>query len=370
MGIGLIALILAGPQIKSTAENTEITYLIEPSLLFEPKITALIDSLPEDVKVRALVPGFPEMEDSKNRNIGYEVPPKYWQLAQEMETLRSDSIVVFTNAFHYGIKGMRPETRNNIRWVVFDSGENSDGIIEAELSGEEVTLLQVSGNQQNISFEKMKIPVDDEIIDININGDSIRINSKEGQSKLPLNKKKLLNIQIIYVDSLQDQMKYMEAAYRATGKYLDRILEIKARNISDDIDSLGYDHSVWLSEKPAPEYSSITILYRPDSLAGQLITPGSKKNIFHLTRLLNSENIIKEHLAEQLTALLDLHPNLEEKIAPYDKRSIDRDQLLPIEAANKKLLDHTGLLDVSPWLWAVLAVLLVIERIIAKYRRQ
>jgi len=366
--IALLAFILARPQLKKDAPKTPVTYLVEPSLLNDSRIGALLDSLPEN-SIRLLQSGFPGLERSKGDNFNEEIT-EYWQLAQEMETLPTDSVVVFTKAFQKGIKGMRPEIRANVQWVVFDAEEAVHGIVEAILTGEEVKLLKVTGNQQNLTFEAEVIPVDSEDLAINATKDSIAINSIEGQTMLPLVKSEPIAIKIVYEDSLTDQMKYLESAYRAIGKYLNRQVVIDSEKIVQVVDSADYDHLVWLSEQPAPDKTGKVLLYRPDSLAEQLIEPGSRKNIFHLTRNLNAENIIKEHLAEQLMALLDFHPDLEEKIASYDLRTVALNELRPSKSSLTKKQDYSQLLDLSPWLWGILGVLLIAERIVAKYRRQ
>ncbi len=364
----LLTLLMAQPRIKGNSQNTAIIYLVEPSLMTDSKIGALLDSLPENA-VRLFQSGFPELEKN-DVGSSKDKTPRYWQLAYEMEDLSSDSIVVFTRGFQKGIKGMRPKIKANVKWVLFETDEPSDGVVEAAIDGEDISLLRVKGNHKHLAFEKEILPKNSEQIKIDSKNDSIEITLSDGQLILPLLKKESIGIQLFYEDSLSDQMKYLESAFRAIGKYLDNELEIHSEKITRAIDSAGFEYLVWLSGKPMPGPSDRTLLYRPDDLASELIVPAIEKNIFHLTRPLNSENIIKDHLAEQLTATLNLHPGLEEKTMKYDKRTLALDEFRPIETASLKRKDYPLLLDLSPWLWSLLAFLLITERIISKYRGQ
>lgn len=368
IGITLLALLLAQPQIQRYVQNTPITYLIEPTLLSDSRFESLIDSLPIS-SIRILQTGFPEFDRDDRDGINREIP-MYWQLAQEMENIASDSIVVFTNALLSGIKGMRPEIKANVQWVALTSKENEAGVIEAFMNEQEVTLLSVTGNTQNLSFKKEVVPITSGRIDINRTKDSVSLKNEQGETTLFLSNNGPLTIRIQYEDSLIDQMRYVGSAYRAIGKFLNKAVQVESEMISDSMGSGNFEQLVWLSEKPAPEYSGTRLLYRPNPFADQLIEPGLRKNTFHVTRSLNVENIVSEHLAEQLVAMMDIHPDLKKKIRPYDTRVIDVSELSPIKSVAKKERKYSQLLDLSPWLWLILAIVLAIERVISKFRRQ
>lgn len=368
LGIALLVFILAEPRLKKDAPITPITYLVEPSLLDDSRMITLLDSLPENA-IRLLQSGFPDWDRSEGDDSNGETP-EYWQLAQKMESLPTDSIVVFTKAFQKGIQGMRPEISVNVKWVLFEPDETVDEVVEAASSEDEVSLLRLTGNQRNLSFIKEVVPFDSEGIIVNTAKDSIAINSKEGKKMLPLAKNEPIVIKIVYEDSLTDQMQYLESTFRAIGKYLNRQLVINSEKMEEVDESSYLDYLVWLSEESVPDNIRKVLLYHPDSLAEQLIEPAPGKNTFHLTRNLNAENIIKENFAQQLTAMLDLHPDLDEKMVAYDIRTVALNELRPNKSALTRKQDYSQLLDLSPWLWGILAVLLVVERIMAKYRKQ
>ncbi|MFH6603633.1 BatA domain-containing protein [Maribacter algicola] len=364
----LLSFLMAQPRIKGNSQHTAITYLVEPYLLTHSKIGALLDSLPEN-SVRSFQSGFPVLENADSGS-GTHNTPNYWQLAYEMEDLPSDSMVVFTRGFQKGIKGMRPKIRANVRWVLFETDEPSDGVVEAAIDGDDISLLRVNGNHRHLAFEKEILSRNSDQLKIDSKNDSVEITLSAGQIILPLLKKESIGVHLFYEDSLSDQMKYLESAFRAIDKYLDKKIEIHSEKITGTIDSTDFEYLVWLSGKPTPKNSGRILLYRPDDLANELIVPAMVKNVFHLTRPLNSENIIKDHLAEQLIATLDLHLDLEEKILPFDRRTLALDELRPTKIVSPKKKEHFHLLDLSPWIWGLLAVLLIGERIISKYRGQ
>ena len=329
---------------------------------------AMLDTLPEN-SIRLLQPQFPKWDGDALDTKDFEVP-KYWQLAQEANDLITDSIVVFNNAFKRGLKRIRPETKANLQWVVFDAGKTKEGSIEAHLNSDEVEVLKVTGSASAITFEKQILPVASNEIQISQAQDSIIIPDENGETKVVLSKNEPIPIQIVYEDSLLDQMKYLASAYRAMGAYLNRKVDVHAASISDTLTLEKKGHLVWLSHNLVPEFSGNVLVYRPDQLAADLVIAGPMKNTYHLTQVLNTENIVSENLVEQLMPLLALHPDLDKKVKPYDQRIVALNELRPRQESVSKERNNAQLFDLSPWLWVFLALLIIIERFIAKYRKQ
>ena len=366
--IGLIALLLAQPRLKKNIQDSPITYLVEPSLLGDSQMLAMLDTRPDN-SIRLLQPQFPKWDGDALDTNDFEVP-KYWQLAQEAADMNTDSIVVFTSAFQRGLKGMRPETKANLQWVVFDGGKTKEGSIEAILNADEIELLKVTGSAAAITFEKQVLPVSSNGIQISQAQDSIIIPDENGETKVVLSKNEPIPIQIVYEDSLLDQMKYLASAYRAMGAYLKRKVDVNTTLISDTLYLEKKGQLVWLSHDSVPDYPGNVLVYRPDQLAAQLVMAGPLKNTYHLTQVLNTENIVSENLVEQLMPLLALHPDLDEKVKPYDQRIVALNELRSNQESISKLRKTAQLLDLSPWLWVFLALLIIAERFIAKYRKQ
>ncbi len=366
VALALISFILARPHLTGKMKETAIVYLIEKALISNEKVMALVDSVPAE-SLRLLSPDFPSLEEI---DLLKEEPmvPNYWQLATQMDGLSADSIVVFTNGLQVGLKGMRPKAPSNVRWIVVDAQDSVEKFVEAIDTGQDLTSLKLRGDSRRTSFAKEKFSREDERI--RLLDDSLEIASKQERNVVPFRKVNPIEVKILHDDSLIDQARYLESAYQAIGRYLRTALNVKLDNDTDARDSLNYDQLVWLSPKLSPENLGKTLSYRPDELSNKLIVPTGARNRFNITRALNPENVVKENLPEQLFQILDLRPNLKERIVAFDKRMADISELLPIKSKNPPRKDHLRLMDLSPWLWIPLILILVVERITAKYRKQ
>lgn len=364
LAIALLVIILAIPNSISDEKKTTPTYIIESPLIENSTIKGLLDSLPSDVK-RILDYGFPSVEDYEPVKSKIEVP-SYWQLAQEMEILNSDSIVVITKSFLLGFKGMRPQVNSNIKWITLDTDEKSEEIFEAERFGDSIQLVSVLSDRKSLAFKKAMIGLESEEIQISAKEDSVRLNDKWHQLRLA----KILKVMLVAEDSLTNELRYLKSAYRAVSSYLKRPIEIEVSKnlISKDLDS--YSTLVWLNGFPTIDYPINTIVFSPDSLNSELIVKGDSKNQYYLTKVLNSENVITEHLSGNLLALLGRNDDLNERIKAHDKRVLDVKELQTLTSKDNTKRNFSNLSDISHWIWVLFVVVMVAERIIAKYRKQ
>ncbi|MGB7393355.1 MAG: BatA domain-containing protein [Pricia sp.] len=359
--IGLLAFVLAGPHLTKEEKRTPLTYLIEPSLLSSPNLQRVLDTVPFESK-RVLAQGFPQVTDYDIATADLSVP-HYWQLAQKIQALPTDSIVVFTKALVSGVRGMRPGIPGNIKWMVLDSEEEANAIVEASRRGDSVSLITATSDSKLLAFSAATLSLNNEKIEVNAEEDSVRI---DGQ-RLPIRAEEALKVLLISEDSLSENLQYLRKAYSAISKYLGKPIEVKLTdegNISDlKSSSESYRTTIWMD-------SSKVEFYRPDFQARNLIVPGASKNSYYLSENLNSENVIAAHLPEKLLDLLGRHENLYEKINPYDKRVMDAEEIRPVLNTTKTTERRPELFDLSPWMWILLFLILVTERILAKMRKQ
>lgn len=365
----VLVLILAQPQISAKQEISPVTYLVEPSLLSFEEVNHLVDSLSADNSVRLLQQDFPvyEKENFNNENSGI---PNYWQLALEMEELSTDSIVVFTNAFISGFRGRRPEVSENINWITFDPGEPENELLAAVRRGEEVELISAESDHRKLKFNKERIPAVSGRIRINEGMDSILVSAGDREVQLPLLIADSLNILMVHNDSLPAELKYLQNSFSAIGAYLERPVGIRTVEETENVETNDWDALVWLSNLDTPEVQVPMLVYRPDSLAASLIEEGVAENQYYLTGPLNSENIISEHLPERLLGMLDLHKDLEEKAKEYDQRTMNRAEVLPVQAGIGIENKTNESRDLSKYLWMLLLVLILAERGLARYKKQ
>lgn len=366
--VTLLVLILAEPYLREKQDPVPVTYLVDASLVSNEEIRSMLDTIQNNSSVRLLQPGFPEYD--KDEVIEDPVVPNYWQLAQEMEELETDSVVVFTNAFARGFRGKRPQINRNINWIVLDPGEAVEEPVMARKIGEELEMISVVSDPRFLRFEKERNPASGSDITINEKGDSVTASSEGRVLKLPLRTEDSLQILLVHNNVHMDEVRYITAAYSAISSYLDIPVMVKQEedgNIS--VDSEAYATVVWLSEKEPVKTTAPLLIYRQDSLAGSLIEKGNSNEYF-LTQPLDPENIIEEHLAEKLVALLDPQGIPQENFEKHDRRLLSPEEFEPLYTAGiseKRTAEGTGL---STYLWLLLLLLLLAERGLSYYRKQ
>jgi len=347
--ISLVVMILAEPQLKLKTENDAITYIIEPSLVKDNKASSILNSIDENHSIKLLTKRFPELESIDLDDLSTDTP-NYWQLAKDMETIPSDSIIVYTEALISGFKGKRPNIIKNIDWITISDKENNNPIpIRATRIDSQVEVLSMITQDELTKFSKSLVDensVDDNLEIIENNPIKILLHSNE--------------------DFTTDS-KFIEASFSAISKHLNRTIEVD----TDENSNTKYDLIVWLDQQsPIPQTNSKLLVYKFDELSHNIIQESDKQNLFYLTTRLNTKNIIDNYLPEQLLNILDLNADLEEAINKNDKRVLSKAELLPIQSFEKALKKTDNYLSISKWLWLLLAFLLLNERIIAHYRKQ
>jgi len=351
---------MAGPQWRTKGNQKQITYLVEASIANEASISSVLDSLQEDSPVFLLKNGFPEWEVDADYQ-SYKEQPNYWQLVQKMDSLRSDSIVVFTKALVKGIKSMRPNTQKKIHWVVMEPEETQDQPLMAYKRGSGVELITASSSGRVTKINKEALEEGFEI-----NNDSLRLRSDEA-IRVPLKLMDTLHINLYVTDDFERERKYIEASFRALSAFLKREIVIHKE---DELKNNQADLNIWLSKGPNNDSEGKWLVYQENPLAKQLIESSPRKNLFYLTSKLNPKNTVDQHLPEQLLTILGLDNELKALAANVDTRQLDEAELKPNYVEPKRKRESATLLDVSLWVFAILAALMIVERFISNYKKQ
>lgn len=358
--IALVVLLMAGPKWRTKGNQKEITYLVEASIANEASISTILDSLQEDSPVLLLKNGFPAWEAEANYQTDKE-QPNYWQLVQKMDSLRSDSVVVFTKALVKGIKSMRPSTQKKIHWVVMDLEETQDIPLLAFNGESGVELITSSSSGRTTEIRKETLAEGFEIVN-----DSLRLLSEE-PTMIPLKTRGTLVINLYTDENFERDEKYIEASFRALSVFLKREIVIQKEEKSTDNP---VDLNIWLSNEPKNDSKGKWLVYQENPVAKKLIEAGHRKNLFYLTSRLNPKNTIDQHLPEQLFNILALDKDLNTLVAKVDARQLDASELRPNYVEPKRKRERATLLDVSLWVFFILAALMIVERLISNYRKQ
>ncbi|WP_299438572.1 BatA domain-containing protein [uncultured Aquimarina sp.] len=367
--LGILVFIIAGINIKKKITTIPITYIVESSLLEDDRMRNILDTLETGESLRLLQSGFPELDTDQLDAINTD-KPNYWQLAQEMETLQTDSIVVFTSAFVTGIQGMRPSVTKSATWIPIDAKQSVKRILKATKRKDSLELVSLSSDQYQVSFTKKLVSIDNDKRKVNDTKDSIQLQLNGKQETIALTSEIPTKVLLFYEDSLANQKTYVAASLKAISKYIHRPIDIEIVQDMDVLDLSTFQLVVWLSSDSIPETSSKILVYQPDHLADTIIEESALSNVFYLTAPLTLENSVDRNLPEQLLRLFDFYKHEQDEIDRYDKRSIDITELQPISATVDVGKKQFRLFDISKWLWLLLGVLLVTERSVAKFRKQ
>ena len=271
-----------------------------------------------------------------------------------MQNIDSDSIVVYTKALASGFKGMRPSINKTMEWIIFDTEALTENLpIKARKVDDNVELLSMLSNANYTSFEKKLINESDFT-----------------QTELELVEENPVKIVLYYEDTFINDSKYLEASLNAASKHINRTFEI-TKTQDHNFDTEGFDLTIWLSNQSAlPKGVKKTLLFQEAHLSHSLIEESSVKNLFYLTNHLNTENSLDHFLPEQLLNILDINQDVKQVIEENDKRSFSKAELLPTFSDIKITSKKANYTSISKWLWLILGLTLLCERIVANYRKQ
>ena len=366
--VALVALIMAEPQFKRETQNTPLTYIIEPSLVNNDQIASLIDSLKSEFPVLLLQKEFPDITriDTSNHET-----PNYWQLAKDMEMLKTDSIVVFTNAFLKGLIGKRPTINKPTDWIIFDTSQPQENLVEILLKKDSIQFLSTISRSDNLSFKKETISLNSNRIKLNKLKDSITFNENGKQLQHNLIAEQTLDVLLYHEDTFNNEARYLEATLKTISKYLNIDLKIHKIQDSTELDFSDYNRIIWLSETNNFKPHHKILSYKIDDLARSIISKGDTQNMSYITQPLTPKNILNNNFTKQLLSWLDLHPNLEKNSKRFDNRIVSKSELLPTyHQDSKKSNLYIETWSIVRWLCILLALLLIFERITAYLKKQ
>ncbi len=365
--LALLVLIIAEPRIKRSTQQVPITYLVEASLLEYEEMNNLFDSLNSENTLRLFEKGFPEFDRELFTEASKEAP-NYWQLSKELQELRADSIVIFTNAFVSGIKGKRPAIQKNIKWIFLDPGKTEEIALKASEKDGKISVLKALNSSEGLGFETEQISGNDLRIIKNTVKDSFYIQNTRSTKGVPIEKKSNIQLELYSDKNYAESERYLEAAFKAISEYVNREIIIHKVKNKDSLDLQKADAIVWLSEESKPKTTSPILIYKENKLATSLIVSGDSANQFLLTKKINSENSINQYLAEDILAFLALNKELDVEVSKLDKRVMPREQFMPNLANKEKLARGSNSLDISNWFWLFLIPVIITERLLSRFR--
>lgn len=351
--IAVLVLIMAELRVQKDNRTQEIAYYFEESILNKASVLELADSLSAHKPVFLFKEGLPVFEKEGNKT-RQNIIPDYWKLAKSLEKEDFDSAVVFSSGYLNGLKGKRPIISKNINWITVDLNDSTRKPLVLRNVKDSLQIVYGIGNSQRLFYEK-------ELIASNYKG-------TEDLDSIPEIWIKPFEIQIFYDDSLRAQAKYFRSAINAIQNYTGRQIEFDS--ISQEEIKQEKDLLIWLSNSEVPDLENKVLQLRENEFAEKLIVEGNVENKFFLTQNISAENILDHRLSEELLKLIIPSEEIYDRSSGIDKRKISEGFLETgySEIEDKELRIYYW--DLSRYLWILLFVLLIGERILAKIRRQ
>ncbi|MUP47462.1 hypothetical protein E0K83_17100 [Gramella sp. BOM4] len=353
LAISMLVLIMAELRWEKDQPSEEIVYYFEENLLDSPRILGMADSLSEGNPVYLFKEGFPEFE---NEDVMAEKTaiPDYWKLVKNLENEAYDSAVVFSAGYLKGINGKRPGISKNINWIILDQDESKRKALARRNIGDSLQIIYGISNSQSLYYEKEQVALSE--------------NNRNEFDSIPEFWTEPYRIEIFSEDSLQEQVKFFRAAVNAIQNYTGRQIEFDS--ISKNEAELEADLLIWLSSSEVPDFKNRVLQFQENEFAESLITQGKYENRFLLTRKISSELILDYRFTEELLELIIPSEEIVNLSREIDKRKVSEDfiETGQVEKTRQKL--RINYLDLSRYLWPLLFVFLIGERILAKIRRQ
>ncbi|RXG15936.1 putative membrane protein (TIGR02226 family) [Leeuwenhoekiella aestuarii] len=349
LAVALLVFILAEPFAKAQTKKQDLVYLVEPGLLELQSFKLVLDSLAEKEEVKLLQKGFsaynPEdtLIDTNTIN--------YWQLVQDLQELQADHIVVYSQSLAKSLKGKRPEIPENINWITIDSTAVVDEVLQLRQFQDSVEVLSVHSTSDKLYFTKEFVASK---------------NAQDLNKGIGLIATDTLSISFSATDSLTSQIPFLKAGFEALNSYLNQPIVFKQIENPSEIEA---DVLIWLQPNNPPEVDGITLLFNPDAFATHLIEPVDAKN-YVLTQLITRKHAVTNHLPEQLLPLLNLHPKLAIEIYKYDNRVASSEGIQPLKIDEDNQLDKASMIPFAPWFWLALVLVLIVERMVSRIRKQ
>ncbi len=361
--LSLLVLILAKPHLSEVLPKKEITYIFERSLLQTENDLARFKNIPEEGRL-LLENGFPEWKKNIKKNTA--TPPNYWQLAKNATTLRSDSVVIFTNAFAKAVKGKRPNLAAHINWIVVDDNHQLDTPIAAFKKRDSTEIIYAQMDAGNLTFRK---EIQSNAIE-ELKDDSLTIETSGIKKNIPFYRQAPIRVTILSDASTHAELYYLKSAFRAIGNYVNREILIENPTALDTLKIMNSNYLITLIDTNFTNPKTPTLELRPDFIAKNLIEPSAKNQIYNLTKALTPKVVIEENFVASLLDWMQLYEPLENSIRSVDQRKLSENQIHTNYIASKSNTKRIIKADMSNFLWIVLLVILIAERMVSRMRKQ
>ncbi len=348
--ITFVVLLLSGLSYTNSKSEDIKWMVMERGMKKEKDFKTLIDSLEQNgFELRWLEKDFPLLKDSSI--ITHKL--NYGSLIESLKKVQAKQIVVLSYNYANRFKGKRTTLPNNIQWISKSPQPEKFTVSTTLFSSDSVLVRKGNSNGDRTMFAN----------------EAVGINSLTAQDKMLIQNQDTISILIASDSEFGYDKNIMIAALKAVDETLPCVLKIKSSDISKLNDDQA-DWIIWLSENAIPEnMQTKNLAFNKKKFGNKIITLSDKGWL--LTQRLDQENAIENNLTLQLASILLPKEQAQQTANKFDRRTLPEKELwssAPSQIANTFVIAETN--NAIPFLFALILVVLLAERIIAFKRNQ
>lgn len=354
--IVLFVLLLAGLTFPGRESKSKWA-LIEGDPVAFPVLSQRLDSLEEaGYELRSFSNGFPLLSEQEDWGVSFNYPYLLWQLGRA----NVEAIVLARNRLQ-AFPGRPVPLPGNVRWLQLPGGGSRESIFKASrLRPDTVSILQsrTGPNRTEFIHRQQYVPEGNDVIE----------DPTTTGLAVPINGIRSVKVLLISGEGAEGKAVLLEAALDALSSLADQPIQTSKTTIRPAADTaILYDAVVNLSTAAPLEADGLIQITTQATRNGELLEQIGA-HFWRLDPDLNRQRILQEDFLVELGQVLMRDETMEEKIKPWDQRVIDesvffdgKQELTPAGS--------TGRLSLDKWLILLLILTLILERVIAFYRK-
>jgi hypothetical protein len=347
--LGIISFLMVGLIIKENKVSKNIA-LVDPRVLQDDRVQTALDSMMDRYEIRLMIDNLPVYDPEEEVE---QASQKLWALANDINKLNSDSIIIFSNQTLVDTKGKRPEINKVVNIISIDPLETKRYLAAAYQLADRFVLFYGSSNGFSTTYIKQVVAElpDKVVIDDN------EVKLKDQLTGIPLKRLDTLEVAMVYEDEFLKDKTILDAQIRGIAEYTGFPIKVtaqKGKELTSEFDWL-----IWLTEAEIPDAQAKSISIKKDEFK-PLLYEGIDDRSYHLNSRLNYDNVLANDLSNKLLELFYELP-----VDANDQRIISSSQLNPVKNVNIETLQAQIKAGNQYWLWVLLFLVLVFERFVS-----
>jgi hypothetical protein len=353
----LTVLLLAGIQWKQAATKERKWLVIEPGLQHDKTIASLTDSLTKaDYETHYLAPGFPTVEDTTHSD------KNYWALIHEFKSSQVQEVIVLSRSYLKDFTGDRSVLPSIVKWITVDTDPKQTPLTATRVASDSAIVRSAKSNAQQTSYEYSTTSIAPGEFVLSSQNDSIALNTTD-----------TLRITLVYDPVFQFDATILDASLKSIAHIPAVVTKTIAKRTSN-FQNTPTDWLIWLSEKSPPKSAAChMITFKNEPTAHNIVYregPQTPYQRWTLSKRLNVDNALQQHLTAALANALLQNETLERAATEADKRNIPEAFL---QASSENLSATKRVTVTQPldkYVIVLIALLLLTERLVAYKRNQ